>query len=97
MANELESATDCGMQSILQSLLALRGKTEDVRATLENVRAESDEAARAAAGSRAINAEATKFGEQIVDAIGGIAVQVERASAASRDVVTRATSERAAA
>jgi aerotaxis receptor len=94
MASELESATDCGMQSILQSLLALRGKTEDVRTTLEMMRKESDEAAHAAAGSRAMNSEATKLGDEIMAAIGAIAVQVERGSAASRDVVARATSSR---
>jgi methyl-accepting chemotaxis protein len=94
MASELEGATDCGMHAIVQASLGLRAKAEEVRTALEMVRTASDDAARAAAGSRAMNVEATKFGEQIIAAIGAIAVQVERGSVASRDVVQRASSSR---
>ena len=94
MASELESATNSGMEVIVQASLAVRAKAEEVRAALDMVRTASEDAARAAAASRTMNVEATKFSEQIIAAIGAIAVQVERGSAASHDMVHRATSSR---
>jgi methyl-accepting chemotaxis protein len=82
------------MEVIGPASLAVRAKAEEVRAALDVVRTASEDAARAAAASRTMNVEATKFSEQIIAAIGSIAVQVERGSAASHDMVHRATSSR---
>ena len=86
MASELESATEIGMRSILDGSVGLRAKADDMRTALETVRAASEETARAAESSRAINHDATKFSEQIVAAITAIDQQVgrDRSRAAKR-------------
>ena len=94
MAIELENATEIGMRSILDGSVGLRAKAEDMRAALEAVRAASDETARAAERSRAMNHDAAKFSEQIITAIGAIDEQVGRGSIASREAVQRAGNSR---
>jgi aerotaxis receptor len=94
MASELESATEIGMRSILDGSVGLRAKADDMRTALETVRAASEETARAAESSRAINHDATKFSEQIVTAITAIDQQVGRGSIASREAVLRAENSR---
>jgi methyl-accepting chemotaxis protein len=94
MANELEQATEVGIDSIVQGSFALRAQANDMRTALEIVRAASDDAARAAESSRAMNNETSRFSEQVIAAIGSIAEQVERGSAASRDAVQLAAGSR---
>ena len=94
MASELENATETGMCSIAEGSFALRAKADDMRTALETVRDASDETARAAESSRAMNHEATRYSEQIIVAIGAIAEQVGRGSVASRDAVQRAHNSR---
>ena len=94
MSHELESATEAGIHSIVEGAFSLRGKAEDVRATLEVVQSASDDTAHAAAGSRAMNEDATRLSDQIIAAIREIAVQVQRGSDASRDAVERARNSR---
>jgi methyl-accepting chemotaxis protein len=94
MASELEKATETGMCSIADGSFALRAKADDMRSALETVRIASEETARAADGSRAMNNEATRCSEQIVNAIAAIAEQVGRGSLASRDAVARARNAR---
>ena len=94
MASELEQATEVGMHSIVQGSFALRAQANEMRTALEMVRTASDDTARAAESSRAMNNEATRFSEQVIAAIGSIAEQVERGSAASRDAVQRAAGSR---
>jgi methyl-accepting chemotaxis protein len=94
MASELEQATEVGMHSIVQGSFALRAQANDMRTALEMVRTASDDTARAAESSRAMNNEATRFSEQVIAAIGSIAEQVERGSAASHDAVKRAAGSR---
>ncbi len=94
MAIELENATETGMCSIADGSFALRAKADDMRSALETVRMASEETARAADSSRAMNDEATRCSEQIVTAIAAIAEQVGRGSLAGRDAVARARNAR---
>ena len=94
MASELEQATEVGMHSIAQGSFALRAQANEMRTALEMVRTASDDTARAAESSRAMNNETTRFSEQVIAAIGSIAEQVERGSAASRNAVQRAAGSR---
>jgi methyl-accepting chemotaxis protein len=94
MARELEEATEFGMHSIVDASQALTAKADEMRAALDTIRAASGETARAAEGSRNMNAQASQFSEQIIAAIAAIADQVERGSAASREAVERAAHSR---
>ena len=94
MANELEQATEVGMHSIVQGSFELLAQANEMRTALEMVRTASDDTARASESSRTLNNQATQFAEQVIAAIGSIAVQVERGSAASRDAVQRADGSR---
>ena len=94
MASELECATDAGMGSIVQASYTLRAKADEMRTALDSVRAASDETALAAASSRNLNDQSSRFSEQIIAAIAAISEQVERGSAASEAAVARATGSR---
>jgi methyl-accepting chemotaxis protein len=94
MAREIEDATEGGMRLIVEGSFALRAKADDMRTTLETVRAASDETARAAESSRTLNCEASGFSDRFITAIGAIAEQAGRGSAASRDAVRRANNAR---
>ena len=95
MARELEHATELGMHAHRRTRRSrCRRRPDEMRTALDTVRAASDETARAAESSRDMNAEATRFSEQIIAAIGAIADQVERGSAASREAVERAADSR---
>ena len=91
MASDLESATETGMQSIVEGSFALRAKADDMRAALETVRTASGETAHAAAGSRALNEDATRFSQQIMAAVALIAEDARRGSITGREAVERAT------
>ncbi len=94
MASELEQATEFGMHGVVDAAVALKEKADEMRAALDTVRAASGETALAAEGSRNMNAEATRFSEQIIAAIGAIADQVERGSAATPEARDRAAASR---
>jgi methyl-accepting chemotaxis protein len=94
MAREIEDTTEGGMRLIVEGSFALRAKADDMRTTLETVRAASDETARAAESSRTLNCEASGFSERFITAIGAIAEQAGHGSAASRDAVQRANNAR---
>ena len=94
MASALEHATETGMGSILRGSTELRAKADDMRTALETMRVASDETARAAESSRAMNHAAARFSEQIVAAIAAIDQQVGRGSTASREAVQRAGNSR---
>ena len=94
MAHELEHATELGMHAIADASQSMLAKADGMRTALDTVRAASEETARAAESSRAMNLEATQFSEQIIAAIGAIADQVERGSTTSREAVERAASSR---
>jgi methyl-accepting chemotaxis protein len=82
------------MRAIVDGSLALRAKADAMRTAFEAVHVASDDTARVAETSRTMNHEATRFSEQIIEAIGAIAQQVGRGSVASRDAVARANASR---
>ena len=94
MARELEQTTDAGMHTIVNASMTLKSKADDMRSALETVRLASGETVLAAEGSRNMNAETTRFSEQIIAAISAISDQVERGSAVTREAVGRAASSR---
>jgi methyl-accepting chemotaxis protein len=65
-----------------------------MQAELETARLAAEETAQAAEGSRHMNSDTTRFSDQIIAAIGAVADQVERGSAASREAVERAAGSR---
>jgi methyl-accepting chemotaxis protein len=95
MANDVDTAAKNGMQPIVDGSATLLTKAEDMRQSLDAVRAASDETARAARMSRKLNDRATQLSEDVIIAIGGIAEEVLRGSAIGRDAVSRAHAARA--
>jgi methyl-accepting chemotaxis protein len=95
MANEVDAAAQDGLQPIVEGSAVLLAKAEDMRSSLDAVRAASDETANAANTSLDLNNSATQLSEQVIVAIGAIAEQVSRGSATGRDAVVRANAARA--
>jgi methyl-accepting chemotaxis protein len=95
MANEVDMAAQTGMQPIVEGAAMLLGKAEDMRRSLEAVRAAAEETARAAKSSQDLNNHATKLSEQVILAVGAIAEEVLRGSDIGRDAVSRAHAARA--
>jgi methyl-accepting chemotaxis protein len=95
LARQVESATEAGMQSIVDGTATLQLKAEDMVAALESVRAAFDETARAAEGSRTMNQAASQLSDQVIQAIAGITEQVRRGSGLGREAVARANASRA--
>ncbi len=94
MSNEVETATETGMQPIVERAATLQTKAEDMRHALESVRAAFDETALAAEGSRAMNEAATQLSDQVMASIATIAGEVARGSVIGREAVTRASLSR---
>ncbi len=90
LAGEVESATEMGIQPIVAGAETLQLKAEDMMAALEAVRAASDETARAAEGSRAMNEAAGNLSAQVIRAVAEISEQVQRGSGLGREAVARA-------
>jgi methyl-accepting chemotaxis protein len=95
MANEVDAAAQNGLQPIVDGSAVLLAKAEDMRRSLDAVRAASDETAIAAKTSLDLNNTATELSGQVIIAIGAIAEQVSRGSATGRDAVARANAARA--
>jgi methyl-accepting chemotaxis protein len=95
MADQVETATDAGMRSIVDGSQQLRGKADHMRSSLAVVHAASTETVRAAEGSRAMNDGATRLSEEVIAALTGIADQVRRGSDVGRAAVERAHGSRA--
>ncbi len=94
MANEVEAATDVGLQPIVEGALTLQAKAEDMRVSLEIVRTAFEETAIAAEGTIAVNEAAAKLSDQVIESIAIIAGEVARGSDIGRDAVARANNSR---
>ncbi len=94
LAHEVESATEVGIQPIVEGTATLQLKAEDMVSALESVRAAFDETARAAEGSHAMNKAAGQLSDQVMQAIAEITEQVRRGSGLGREAVTRANASR---
>src|SRR5437762_2554160 len=95
MAAEIEAATERGLKTVVDGSAVLTRKTEEMRGALEAIHAASDQAAKAADHSRAINADATRLSDAVIVAIDGIATKVQEGSEISRGAVERAANSRA--
>jgi hypothetical protein len=90
LTRQVESATEVGIQPIIDGAATLHLKAEDMLQTLETVRAAFDETVRAAEGSHAMNLAAGDMSGQVIQAITAISEQVRRASGLGREAVARA-------
>jgi methyl-accepting chemotaxis protein len=95
LAHQVESATEVGIQPIVDGTATLQFKAEDMLAALETVRAAFDETARAAEGSRAMDQAAGQLSDQVIAAISDISEQVRRGSSLGQEAVARANASRA--
>jgi methyl-accepting chemotaxis protein len=95
LADQVESATEVGIQPIIDGAATLHIKAEHMLAALETVRAAFDETVRAAKGSHAMNQAAGQLSDQVIRAITEISEQVRRSSGLGREAVVRANASRA--
>jgi len=94
MARQVESATEVGIQPIVDGAASLHLKADDMLAALETVRAAFDETVRAAESSHAMNLAACRLSDQVIGAIGEISEQVRIGSGLGREAVARANASR---
>ena len=95
LARQVESATEVGIQPIIDGASTLHLKAEDMLAALETVRKAFDETVRAAEGSHAMNLAAGQLSGQVTRAITEISEQVRRGSGLGQEAVARANASRA--
>ncbi|HYA06472.1 MAG TPA: methyl-accepting chemotaxis protein [Xanthobacteraceae bacterium] len=95
LARQVESATEVGIQPIVDGATTLRLKAEDMAAALDTVQAAFEETVRAAEGSHAMNLAASQLSGQVIQAIAEISDQVQRGSGLGREAVVRANASRA--
>jgi methyl-accepting chemotaxis protein len=95
LVRQVESATEVGIQPIMDGTATLQFKAEDMLAALETVRTAFDETARAAEGSRSMNQAAGQLSDQVIAAISDISEQVRRGSSLGQEAVARANASRA--
>ncbi|MER2606480.1 MAG: nitrate- and nitrite sensing domain-containing protein [Siculibacillus sp.] len=96
MAEEVERATEVGMEEIVRGSGAVQSRASDMLAALREMGAAAQEAASSATTTRELNAEAAEMTGQVIQAIGEIADQIGRSSTLTRDTVDRAGESRAA-
>jgi methyl-accepting chemotaxis protein len=89
LADEIEAATEMGIQPIIDGTETLQHKAEDMITALEVVRATFDENARAAEGSRAMNEAAGQLSDQVIRAVAEIAEQMRRGNGLGLEAVGR--------
>jgi methyl-accepting chemotaxis protein len=95
LARQVESATEVGIQPIVDGASMLHIKAGDMLQSLETVGTAFDETVRAAEGSHAMNLAAGQLSAQVIEAIAAISEQVRRSTGLGRDAVERANASRA--
>ena len=95
LARQVESATEVGIQPIVDGAATLHLKADGMVAALETVRAAFDETVHAAEGSHAMNQAAGQLSDHVIQAIAAISEQVRRGSGLGREAVARANASRA--
>ena len=95
LTRQVESATEVGIQPIVDGASTLHLRAEDMLAALEIVRAAFDETVRAAEGSHAMNLAAGRLSGQVIKAITEISEKVRLGSGLGREAVARANASRA--
>ena len=96
MAREVETATEDGMQRIVEGATDVQSQAGSMLASLRDVHAAASEAATSAETTRALNADAAAMTTQVIQAIGEIADQIGRSTSLTRDAVARADQSREA-
>ncbi len=96
MAQEVERATEQGMEEIVHGSGDVQTQARDMLDTLRDVHVAANEAAGSAETTRSLNVEAAAMTSQVIQAITEIADQVGRSSALTRDAVGRADQSRGA-
>jgi len=96
MAQEVERATEQGMEEIVRGSGDVQTQARDMLDTLRNVHEAANEAAGSAETTRSLNADAAAMTTQVIQAISEIADQIGRSSALTRDAVGRADQSRGA-
>jgi methyl-accepting chemotaxis protein len=94
MAEQVQTATDSGMQQIVDGSNEVFSKMEQMRDSLRAVHHSSSEAANIANSTQELNGQATMLSEQVSQAIGEIAEQVNKGSSLTREAVERAESSK---
>ena len=95
LTRQVESATEVGIQPIIDGASTLHLKAEDMLAALEIVQAAFDETVRAAEGSHAMNLAAGQSSGQVIKVITEISEKVRLGSGLGREAVARANASRA--
>ena len=95
LAGRVESATEIGIQPIIDGAATLQLKADDMTASLEVVRAAFEETAIAAEGSSSMTEAARSMAEQVIHAVTEISEQMRRGSGLGREAVQRANASRA--
>lgn len=95
LARQVESATEVGIQPIIDGASTLHLKAKDMLVAFETVRAAFDETVRAAEGSHAMNLAAGQLSGQVIKAITEISEKVRLGSGLGREAVARANASRA--
>ncbi|HEX5212324.1 MAG TPA: methyl-accepting chemotaxis protein [Pseudolabrys sp.] len=95
LTRQVESATEVGIQPIVDGAAMLHVKAGDMLRVLETVRVAFEETVRAAEGSHTMNLAAGDMSGQVIRAITAISEQVRRGSGLGREAVARANASRA--
>lgn len=90
MAQEVQAATDVGIGKIIANSDNVMVQLERMRGVIKNAHASSSEVAQIAESTREMNSQATVISEQVADAIGEIAEQVNRGSSLTSEAVEKA-------
>ncbi len=94
LTRQVESATEAGIQPIVDGTATLQIKAGDMVAALESVRAAFDETVFAAEGSHAMNKASGQLSDQVIHVITEITEQIRRGSGLGREAVVRANASR---
>lgn len=95
LTRQVESATEVGIQPIIDGSSTLHLKAEDMLQVLQTIHTAFDETVRAAEGSHSMNVAAGQLSDQVIGAISEISEQVRLGSGLGREAVARATASRA--
>jgi len=95
LANDVESATEGGIQPIVAGAFTVQAKADDMLAAIESVRAAFGETITAAGDSQKLNQAAGQLSGQLMQAIAEISEQVARGSGLAYEAVSRSNASRA--
>ncbi len=95
LAGQVETATELGIQPVIDGAATLQLKAEDMTTSLEGVHAAFEETAITAESSSAMTEAARSMAEQVIRAVAEISEQMRRGNDLGREAVQRAKASRA--